>query len=142
MGAKGKPRKTQVYLRNETPQEKDRERRAYTITWDSKSKQPGRRRACCSGTAACTWAWLTASSSAGRDMRRQWEPEARRCWSVVGAARSLDLVCLTDFDLEQWMAVLRRLPMRSKEMARKEEDRQHRGGRQDGGRRAGGGEAA
>ena len=118
VGAQGKPRKTQVYLLNETPDEKDRDKRIYTITWQSKAKQPGEARLLLRDCA------LHLGLAHGQfvkraDMQKMWAADARKAWSVVGAVRSLDLVCLTDFDYDEWMKVLRRVPMKSKEYANK-----------------------
>ena len=114
IGATGKPRKTKVYLRNESRDEKERERRMYTITWDSKSKPQGEARLLLRDCSL--YCGLEHGQFAKRaDMRKQWDTAAKRAWTVVGAVRSLDLVCVTDYDFEEWMKVLRRVPMKTKE---------------------------
>ena len=117
IGAQGKPRKTKVYLHNESRDEKDREKRIYTLTWDSKSKPQGEARLLLRDCSL--YCGLEHGQFSKRpDMRKQWDTAAKRAWSVVGVARSLDLVCVTEYDFEEWMKVMRRVPMRTKEWAK------------------------
>ena len=117
VGAQGKARKTKVYLRNESRDEKEREKRLYTITWDSKSKPQGETRLLMRDCSL--HCGLEHGQFAKRaDMRKQWESASKRSWSVVGAVRSLDLVCVTEYDFEEWMKVLRRVPMKTKDWAK------------------------
>ena len=107
-----------MYLHNETANEPDRDKRIYTITWDSSTKKPGEARLLLRDCSL--FLGLGHGQFAKRvDMQKMWAGQAAKAWSVVGAVRSLDLVCMTEFDFEEWMAVLRRIPMKAKALPRK-----------------------
>ena len=107
-----------MYLHNETPNEADRDKRIYTITWDSSTKKPGEARLLLRDCAL--YLGLGHGQFAKRaDMQKMWASQSGKAWSVVGAVRSLDLVCVTEFDFEEWLAVLKRIPMKSKALPRK-----------------------
>lgn len=117
IGRQGKPRQTKVYLRNETPNQLDDEKRIYTITWDSKNKKPGESRLLLRDCSL--FLGVKHGQFAHRpDVCKQFMSQSSTAFSIISPIRSLDLVCLTQFDYDEWMKVLMRIPMREKETIR------------------------
>ena len=114
IGRSGAAKRTKVCLLNESPNEEDKTKRDYVVTWES-SKKPQSEcrlmlRECSLKLGQSAGVWLKRA-----DMCRQFAGSKAQCFSFQHPVRSLDLVCDSAYDFDDWMKVLYRLPMNKRD---------------------------
>jgi len=109
----GSEKQTTVYLVNEKDDPSD-PTDCWKIIWDSKTKKKSET------TMVCVECSLHPGVSHGIFIKRpkfgkKYEVKAAMCFSVVSNTRSLDLICKSQQEYDDWMAVLQRLPFATKD---------------------------